>query len=144
MSAIVDDKRKAKLVALRKLSRRGYLAEELKKKLLEKGIQDKLIDEILVELREAGYLNDDEWIGAFIRKEIRQHHGPYLIVQKLRLKGAAVESIRTALAKEYPLEIRLEEIQTLLQKLKGRPRQNIIAAINRRGFAISEIISVLK
>lgn len=138
---MTEDGKKAKLAALRSLSRRAYHSDELNRKLVEKGFPAPIVNEILEELKSSGFLNDGEWIDGFIRKEIRSHHGPLLIAQKLRQKGANSDEISVHLRDSYPLEVRQKEIRALLAKLKGKPKQNVVASLNRRGFSISEILS---
>lgn len=55
--------------AFRLLGRRQHSSSELKRKLWQKDYDQKLIDEVLEDLNKNGYLNDKEFIRAFVAEK---------------------------------------------------------------------------
>lgn len=57
--------------AFRLLGRRMHSASELRRKLWNKDHEQKLIDEVIKDLKKNGYLNDDEFIREFVAEKIK-------------------------------------------------------------------------
>lgn len=57
--------------AFRLLGRRHHATSELKRKLWNKDYEQKLIDEVIEDLQKKGYLDDKEFIRAFVAEKIK-------------------------------------------------------------------------
>ena len=57
--------------AFRLLGRRQHSSSELKRKLWNKDYESSLIDEVIEDLKKNGYLDDKEFIRAFVAEKIR-------------------------------------------------------------------------
>ena len=55
--------------AFRLLGRRQHSSSELRRKLWNKDYEQKLIDEVIEDLKRSGYLNDTEFIRAFVAEK---------------------------------------------------------------------------
>ena len=78
------------------LARRDHAEGELREKLRKKGIDDDLIDESYVDMRERGYLDDRRFAeiqGAILA---RRGWGPIQISQRLAARGVSKSIIQQA------------------------------------------------
>mgnify|MGYP001480306978 FL=1 len=73
--------------ALKLLSRRGYLKNQLKEKLKMRKIGEEVINEILVECEKKGFLDDQREIELFINRSHRRRRGPLIIEAHLKWKA---------------------------------------------------------
>ena len=100
----------------RYLQRRPHLNKELQRKLKSKHFLQDIIDQTIIHLKKNRYINDDEFIGMFIRDSIRQRKsGPLLIKKKLIDKGAIVSQIDQQLDELFPFEKQIDTAFNLLQ-----------------------------
>jgi len=75
-------------VALRLLSVRARSAREMEESLREKGFEARRIPACVQWLQERGYLDDEEFAGAFIRDRVRfSPRSPFLLKRELEEKG---------------------------------------------------------
>ncbi|MBI5273134.1 MAG: regulatory protein RecX [Chlamydiia bacterium] len=130
-----EEKRLAKQVACRLLMARGYSTTGLKQKLERKRFSDAVCDILIEELKELGYLKDDEFTERLILKEALAY-GPRYIEMKLRSRGLSAHSVRQKVSPA----MQIEAIRRLLPKLRGNPA----AALQRRGFDLDLIRAALK
>ncbi|WP_188020320.1 regulatory protein RecX [Deferribacter autotrophicus] len=73
---------------LRLLTKKDYTSFEIRGKLKEKfQLEEKDIEEILEKYKDFGYVDDNRYKYSFIVSKLLSKEGPYLIVQKLKLKG---------------------------------------------------------
>ncbi len=132
------ERKLAKNRAYRLLSARSYPSALLYSKLIEKGYSSAICQSIVDELKQLGYLQDDEWIRQAIEREFRRGYGPRYIELKLRAKGlqvAARDHITDSMQKE--------KIRELLKKTKAANRQKAIQSIARKGFDLHLILQFL-
>ncbi len=117
---------KAKQSALRFLALRDRSEKELRKKLAGKGFGDDLIDPLLADFRELGYINDETFTVRQVRYLARDKlYGNRRIEAYLLEKGFSREGIRQAIAgirEEFPEKEALQIV--LSKKLKGQPIKN--------------------
>lgn len=74
--------------AFRLLGRRQHSSSELRRKLWQKDYDQKLIDEVLEDLNKNGYLNDKEFIRAFVAEKSKtQKWSSKKIIGELRKRG---------------------------------------------------------
>jgi regulatory protein len=83
--------------ALHSLRRREHSTKELQTKLSQKGFEQALINQVLVQLTNENYLSDRRFSECFIRSQISKGYGPNHIKQALSHKGIENELIREAL-----------------------------------------------
>lgn len=83
--------------ALLALGQREYSRKELHKKLLASGADVSLIDSVLDEMTQLGYLNHQRYAEALINKRARQGYGPRWIRQELQQVGIESEILSDAL-----------------------------------------------
>lgn len=145
------NKSEVKAFVYKKLSQRGYSSHEMKKLLIKQFVSQELIDHILLECENAGFINDESYLESFIRSGQIKKWGPEHITQKLMLKGFDRETIKLKLqVHDLPNE-RVTRIQALLQtRYKTRDltvfkeRQKVIASLIRKGFSFEDIHCTLK
>ena len=127
-SWIFDMERKlAKITAYRLLGMRNYSSHMLLSKLIHKGYSRAIAEGIIDELKTLGYLQDDEMIAAFIKREFHRGYGPRVIEMKLRAKGLATTSLSSCITDS----MQRTKIRELKQKWGAKmSAQKLI----RRGF----------
>jgi regulatory protein len=144
---------KAKQTALRLLAMRDRSEGELRKKLKQKGYEDDLIERLLANFLELGYLNDDNYTGRQVRYLAGEKlYGDRRIEVYLTGKGLPRERIRQAIAEvrqEFPEVNALEII--LKKKLKGRRLENdaggkrrLAQSLMGKGFPLDLIYRMLE
>lgn len=89
--------------ALRYLSRRPHLQNELKLKLRRKQFSENIIDQTIEYLQNKNYLDDLSFITSFIDEQIQlRKSGPQLIRKKLFEKGAPAQVVDRMIEEIYP------------------------------------------
>jgi regulatory protein len=136
----------ARQYALRKVAAQAMLSMQLRDALEERGVVSEIIEPILTEFVNSGYLNDEDWIASYIRVQKAKKAGPQAIFQKLRMKGVPEKLISPHLTQDNPQD-RIREL--LASKYSGRnlgdfkERQKVIAALARKGYSFDDILNVL-
>ncbi len=145
-----EDYRQAKVYALKRLSSKSYLTKELRESMLRKEFLPEHVERILNECRELGYLNDDEWLDAFVRGQISKKRGPKAIAAKLFQKGISRDKIQTIVTSLNEDHSQADGIRLLLKtKYKNKnlsdyqEKQKVIASLARRGYDFDEILAAL-
>lgn len=135
----------AKQFALRKLAAQSLLSNKLNDLLKERLVDPAVINQIIADCQNMGYLNDKEWMDSFVRGQQRKRVGPAMIKVKLLQKG-----VRGALLDEIAHSDQAEQIQGLLEKryrnrdLKDfKQREKVIAALMRKGYSLDAIFQVI-
>lgn len=139
----------ARRYALRRLAMRNYSSRDIRSQLKKKIVPDLLIDQVIDELTKAGYCNDQEWVGSFIRNELNRKSGPRLIQSKLIKKGFTPDEIQEALQ-----SAKLSQNNQIAKLLSTRYRskdlndkkefQKVVAGLIRKGFDLEEILREIK
>jgi len=116
---------KAYAKALHLLSYRDHSAQEIRRKLLDRGWEDHVVEETIVHLTERGYLNDTSYAARWARHlACNKLYGNQRIEAGLRQKGFDQEAIYKAL-EEARLEISEEEgMNQLLRKIEAAGKKN--------------------
>lgn len=134
--------RLAKVFALKCLGRKSYHSQELKKLLAEYLINEAIIEEVIGECRQLGYLDDKDFIEGLLRREKGRKAGPRKILWKIRHKGIKDESVEREMPETYPPEEQIEQMQKLIAGKYGKKdltcpkeRQKVWGALMRRGFS---------
>jgi len=102
--------------AFRLLGRRQHASSELRRKLWKKDYEQKLIDEVIEELKKKGYLDDKEFIRAFVAEKSKtKNWSTKRIKSELFKRGVASKLIDETL-KDRPKEDDFENALKLAKK----------------------------
>ena len=141
--------RMAKLYALRRLSAQSLPSTTLARALRQRLVTEETIERLNEELKQQGYLNDEEWTASYVRGQIARKRGPKAIVQKLAHKGISEEQAHSALESASGADQQKQAIAKLIQTRYAsrnlsdfKERQKVIASLARRGFDLSIILIV--
>jgi len=136
---------KAWQYALKRLAMKGYHSAELAAKMEEAGFSAEEVEGALTRCREAGYLNDAEWVARSAERLSARTKGPLAIRQALMAKGVEASEVE-AVVEGLDEEELVEKIVQLLEKRWGveglvdfKVRQKAIAFLMRRGFTFDLI-----
>jgi len=125
--------------ALRLLRVRPQTISEIKRRLSRKGFDSEVIDQVINQLKNLGYLNDLIFTQSFI--EFCSEHRPVgrrLLVVQLLKHGVSREIIDQALITLLSEdELACRAVKSKFQKIKLVEREQIINFLLRRGFSYS-------
>ncbi|MGM0952238.1 MAG: regulatory protein RecX [Pseudomonadota bacterium] len=82
-----DPEYKARAVALRLLARREHSRQELSLKLRQRKIESDIIDTVLDEYENKGWLDDQRFAEVFTRQRMDMGYGPVRILAELQQRG---------------------------------------------------------
>lgn len=126
---------------------------EIKTKLAQKKFAPKIIEQVIKEFVDAGFLNDEKYIRLWLENQIKYRPcGRLLCFKKLQTKGLGYELIKNILEKEYPPE-KEEQVAEELAKWKmksllnfsdDKKVQKIASFLRSKGFNDNVIINVLE
>lgn len=141
--------KRAKGFVLRRLSLKSYYSKQIEKQLSERFISRANISRIIEEFSSLGYLNDEDWLNAFIRSHIKRY-GLKMISLKLKAKGVSPEDSQTLTKQWKDSEQEISTISELLRtKYKNKDlqdyktKQKIIGALIRKGYSFELIQKAL-
>ncbi len=123
------------------LSRRMYSEKELRDKLKLRDCPSEIVEEILVRLKENGYLSDESYREQFLySRQTYKKQGFYKIRQDLLGKGISLD------ASDYDFEAEKETLkeQVALLLQKKTETQKIYSRLVRKGYRFSDITDCLK
>lgn len=135
--------------ALKKLSRKAYSQESLKRLLLSKGVCDEEIRDILAKLTYSGYLNDRRLGESIVYHYTNiKPRGRKYVFMKLAEKGVPSE-MYSSLMEEYLPEKERELAVVLITKNFGDnltqiPSQKIARYLQNRGFTNETIYRIIR
>lgn len=134
--------------ALRRLTAQAMHSLQLVQALEKKEASQEIIERVIAHCKQYGYLNDEEWLTSFVRKEVAKSNGPQNIIQKLQGKGLTYAQASSAVSCQD--SDTHEGITTLLEKKYAnrdltdyKERGKTIAALQRKGYSFSDIMQVL-
>jgi regulatory protein len=111
-----DDIRKAYSKAISYLARRMRSEKEIKDHLLQKEIEEPVIQEVIHKLLALNYINDQEFAFAYARTQMNTtDKGPDIIKTELREKGIEKTIIEMVL-EEFSFDLQLEKATKLCEK----------------------------
>ena len=84
-------------IAVRYLSRREYGIEELKRKLVQRGVENDLAEQVVADFAEQNLVSDERFTEMYVRMRIRRLFGPLKIRGELRQRGIADHVIAGAM-----------------------------------------------
>jgi len=150
----VDSVKKAMEAAYRILSIRSRSEKELKEKLIRKGFEENVVNEVIHSLRDKGYLNDADFalnLAQYLSRT--RNYGLIRIAEELRKKGIPSGIVRDTLIRlKGEIDEKEMVIHSLARKLRGndysgmdeKEKKNIVHYLYRKGFPLSTIYEVLK
>jgi regulatory protein len=132
--------------ALRYLGRRLHSSSELRTKLSQKGYEKELIDNVVNDISKAGYLNDFNFAGEFIKEKFKTKlWGKNKIKSELIKKGISAEIIAQVLNESFNEDDEYEKaLITAQKKIKSiKPKyddsielkRKVISFLNTRGYS---------
>jgi regulatory protein len=92
------DHRDARKAALDALARRDYAAADLRRKLVDKGYDSTLIDELVERLRAEKLVDDRRFVENFVGQRAARGQGPVRVRAALREIGLYGDLVEAALA----------------------------------------------
>jgi regulatory protein len=84
-------------IAMRYLGRREYAVEELRRKLLQRGVDSDMADQVVTALADDDLVSDQRYSEMYVRMRVRRLFGPMKIRGELRSKGIADNLINAAM-----------------------------------------------
>jgi regulatory protein len=144
--------RQAMNTAVRILTHRDHSAYELKQKLQQRGYAAKIIDAVIAQCEDFGYIDDRRTARVYILQLKRKCFGRRyvrLALKRKRLTGAAIEKI---FAENYPRKDEYVHAGRLLEKKKSfaseadprKKNDRIYRYLYSRGFSPAVIRSLVK
>ena len=121
--------------ALRWLARRDYSAHELTQRLLTKGADQAVCEDVVGEMQELGYQSDERYTEVFVRQRVDRRQGPRKIEWDLRAKGVddtLVDAHLYAVAEE----VWLRSARDALRSRFPRPHDNLKQKAARQRFLV--------
>jgi regulatory protein len=142
--------------AFRLLGRRMHSSSELRRKLWNKDYEQKLIDEVIQDLKNNGYLNDENFIREFVAEKSKAKNWSSKKIKSELIKRGLASKIIDEMLGQHPNETDQESAMKLTQKkfesLKKRNfepkelRNKLSTYLFSKGFEyelIKEVISKL-
>lgn len=110
--------------------------DEVRKKLIKSGFDEIIIDKVIKHLIKLDYINDNDYVDAYIRQCMRLlNYSIYEIKNKLLQKGIKKDIIEEKLQKLYECNYEEEIVAKLLNgKLKSMEPIKKKQYLFRRGF----------
>lgn len=137
--------------ALRYLSIREHNKAELKNKLLKKGYDNNIIEEVLTSLIEDGSLNEKRYVETFVKSSNKRHpEGKNILMARLIAKGAdktvCKEVLDLIYDDEYVFSLLENAYNNLSKKSKTKTKKSIISnssnifnALMKLGFSSNQV-----
>ncbi|MDN3017680.1 recombination regulator RecX [Paenibacillus sp. BSR1-1] len=111
-----DDIRKAYNLAVNYLARRMRSAKEIRDYLIQKEVDEPVIEEVVHKLTNQKYINDEDYAFAYVRTQANTtDKGPDLIKLELKERGIE-EEIRLRALAEFPLEQQIDKATKMSDK----------------------------
>lgn len=143
-----DDPAVARNRALRLLTRREHGADELKRKLVSRGVAPERAAETIEGLARDGWQSDARYVESMIRQRIAQGYGPLRIDAELDHAGVSESLIRQALAEAAPdwkaLAVEAHARRFGDGRISASDWQKHYRHLAGRGFTSDQIYAVLK
>lgn len=149
MTSDLNNPNKLREAALRILALREHSAQELTRKLFNKGFAQADIEALVLELESRDWLDETRFAESFVRSRVQQGYGPLRIRQELRQRG--VDETTQAVALETYAETWIEAAFKARQKRFGEaPPQDLKTRAKQarfltyRGFTSEQIRAALE
>jgi len=116
---------------------------ELRTYLVKKGASEKETEEVVGKLKQIKFVNDEEFIRYWLRRRSEgRPKAAWIIRQELKRLGVAEELIKEVMGDQNSAD--RDRAIKIAEKLKGKEREKIMAALARRGFDWQTIKTVVE
>ena len=105
---------------------------EVKKYLAKKGAGGAQINEVIEKLKRLKFINDEEFIGFWLRRREARPRASRVIKLELAKLGVDRELVDRVLGDQKQAD--RQRAGQLAEKLRGKEREKVISALARRGF----------
>ena len=122
--------RQAKLKALRLLERMDRTEAQLREKLLQAEFDSEMVEKAIAYVKSFGYINDERYVRNYIECRCQSKSRVYEELEPVD----QCELIRKHLEKKHYRNAEADD----------RQKRSVIASLARKGFCMSDIISVMK
>lgn len=139
------EEKRARSYAIYLLSRRLYLASDLREKLVAKGFSRSVADSVVESCVQKGYIDDAQEIHRLVARELKKGQSAKAVYYKLRQKkGMREDLLKAALEQATPSDSEALEkwLARHAKKIDWSDRDEknkLIAKLLRRGFS-SELV----
>jgi regulatory protein len=141
----------ARRKGMKLLDRRAFTAAQLKARLGEELFSREIVEEVIRDFTERGFLNDKKYAEGWIAAQLRRKpQGRKLLYLGMLRKGIARQQAEQMLAAGYPAELEEETCAALMAKMAeraGREAARLLPALVRRGFSpalVKRVFQALK
>jgi len=128
--------------AVRSLSAKSQHSLEIRKKLLDLGVESRCAERVLSKLGQLGVLDDPDWVETFVRSLISRNMGMNAIRQKLYSKQVPPQEYEPVLNRLISEDVQKKQIHNLItSKYRSKdlsdPKQKdqVVKGLVRRGFS---------
>ena len=122
----MENKNQAIKFAIKLLSIRKRSVFEMRNRLKRKEFEGNIVDEVVEELIEYKYLNDEEFAEAYINDRINFNpRGSFLVKKELREKGVAENIVNEKIKELFPEEKEMELAKRAAEKKIGTLNKNL-------------------
>lgn len=141
--------KKAKIKALNLLERMDRTEAQLREKLLKAEFEPELVEQAIAYVKSYGYLDDERYVRNYIEYRKEQKSRRQLEQELQFRKGVPQELIRKVYEDLEPSDEKilirkhLQKKQYVPAECDEKQRQKLIASLARKGFRMSDILSVL-
>jgi len=120
------------------LSKRDYFEKELKEKLYKKGYSKEEIENVIKELKEEGYINDEKLLNRYKELSLQKGYSNLKLKKKLYQKTEIIQN----LSEEEELLSALNLLEKSFKKEKNFI--NVVKFLKNRGFSWNTIQKAVK
>ncbi|MEO9523568.1 regulatory protein RecX [Marinobacter alexandrii] len=144
-----DQEYKARSAALRLLARREHSRLELSLKLRQRKIESAIIEQVLDDYEDEGWLDDDRFADVYARQRMDIGYGPLRILGELQQRGVhrTPQCLKDMTEEDWCRRaVLLREKRFGLVDLEDDWDEKVRQArfLNRRGFSSSQVDSALE
>jgi regulatory protein len=126
---------------VRYLQYRARTTYEIRKKILDLGFPESVVDDVIKRCTELSMLNDAEFAATYVHFRVNNRpRSKRLIMSELRAKGISEEIIQSALSDIHEeSHLAYQTAQHYIRRIQSLPydqfQQKLMGYLNRRGFA---------
>ena len=122
----MENKNQAIKFAIKLLSIRKRSVFEMRNRLKRKEFEGNIVDEVVEELIEYKYLNDEEFAEAYINDRINFNpRGSFLVKKELREKGVAENIVNEKIKELFPEKKEMKLAKRAAEKKIGTLNKNL-------------------
>lgn len=108
---------------------------EVRNKLKKLDCENEVIDDVISHFKEISYINDKEYVNAYIRQSIKMpKYSIFEIENKLKIKGISSQLLQNVREKLENTDYEKNIIQKYIEKHKNDDPIKLKAYLYRRGF----------